>query len=453
MPQYLADEHGSTGDHSVANRGSEAVRKGGVSGPLVIAPEHRRLLVDEPVGIVLTGCEPGADVAVKATVDDGANVYEAAATFEADASGTVDTAVSASRDGTYTGVDPFGLWWSGEHTGPSSASSRASIVASVRADSSGATAEGVMERIWHSPGVTVTEVRDSDVWGTFARPAGPGPFPAIVAFGGSGGGLGPAAAWGPVLASHGLAVLAMAYFGVPGLPTDLVRIEVETVERAVAWLRRRDDVSGEGVAVMGQSRGSELALLAGALLDHVAAVVAFAPSGISWDGLDGRGPVKAPAWTYRGADLPFTTAGGLPIGPKTSVPISLRSAFTSVLGDRPAIEAAEIPVERVRGPIMLVSGEEDAMWPSTEMSELVERRAAEHGFAHPVVHLRYPDAGHVCAGVPGTPVVTVVPKHPLTGAAYAFGGSRAGNARARADSWPRVIEFLHGALPLNRMSP
>jgi len=55
--------------------------------------------------------------------------------------------------------------------------------------------------------------------------------------------------------------------------------------------------------------------------------------------------------------------------------------------------------------------------------------------------LRYPDAGHLCAGVPGTPAVTEN-RHHLTGQVYAFGGSQAGNARARADSWPRVLQFL-----------
>ena len=48
--------------------------------------------------------------------------------------------------------------------------------------------------------------------------------------------------------------------------------------------------------------------------------------------------------------------------------------------------------------------------------------------------------------VPGTPVVTEVRRHPLTGGSYSFGGTRAGNALARADSWPRVVAFLRDAL-------
>jgi BAAT / Acyl-CoA thioester hydrolase C terminal len=70
----------------------------------------------------------------------------------------------------------------------------------------------------------------------------------------------------------------------------------------------------------------------------------------------------------------------------------------------------------------------------------------DRGFPHPIVHLCYRDAGHNSAGVPGAPVVTEARRHPLTGRRYSFGGTRAGNAHARADSWPRVVACLRDAL-------
>jgi len=76
-----------------------------------------------------------------------------------------------------------------------------------------------------------------------------------------------------------------AYFGVPGLPDRLAQIPVETVERAASWLLARDDVGLGRVAVMGQSRGGELALLAGASLDVIGAVVGVVLSGVVWCGV------------------------------------------------------------------------------------------------------------------------------------------------------------------------
>jgi dienelactone hydrolase len=197
---------------------------------------------------------------------------------------------------------------------------------------------------------------------------------------------------------------------------------------------------------MGYSRGSELAMLSGVLLEHVDAVVACAPSGVVWNGLDQRGPVDAPAWTFHGEPVPYAVVHRptRPVDPNEA--FSLRPLFDQALEDEVMIRASEIPVECLRGPLLLLSGGADLMWPSTPMAELAERRAERHKRAHRVEHLRYPDAGHVGFGPPGTPLMTSVPHHPLTGGSYAFGGTRATNARSRADSWPRVLLFLARAL-------
>lgn len=113
------------------------------------------------------------------------------------------------------------------------------------------------------------------------------------------------------------------------------------------------------IAVIGMSRGSELALLAGALLEPIGPVVVFAPSGICWAGLGAHGPVGAPAWRFSGNDIPCTGMhpGGLPLPrPASKAPVVLRPFYEAFLGDRDIIRAAEIPVEQVKGPVLMVSG-------------------------------------------------------------------------------------------------
>jgi dienelactone hydrolase len=420
-----------------SGRGSE-VR----AAPLRIVIPPGPVLVDDPRGVVISGCEPGEPVVVRARAETGNTTREAVATFRANQGGTVDTGQDASLAGTYTGTDPFGLWWSGDLVASTAGGITAPVSAALHAEASGRTAQATVERLWLAPGVMVTEVREPGVWGLFARPAGPGPFPAVIAFAGSGGGLGAAAAWAPVLASHGIVALAIAYFGVPGLPDALVRVDVEVVGRAADWLLRRPDVADRRIAVLGTSRGSELALLAGALLDPIGAVVAFAPSGVCWPGLGG--PVGASAWRFGGDDIPCADGkpAGLPLpAAAPGSPIAMRPLFEALLADHDMIRAAEIPVERVKGPILLVSGEADAMWPAADLVQIAERRAASRGFPHRLTHLRYPGAGHMCGGVPGTPVATEI-RHPLTGQLYSLGGTPAGNARARAGSWPQVLQTL-----------
>jgi dienelactone hydrolase len=406
--------------------------------------------MDEPTGIVISGGAPGRPVTVTASTLIDGSVHKATATFTADHTGVVDTARDASTAGSYTGTDPFGLWWSATPAGPAAhaATPPGPVTTRLRAETAGGPVTAEFQRHWLAPGATLTEVREPGVRGIFARPAGPGPFPGVVAFAGSGGGLGPAAAWAPLLASHGLATLAIAYFGGPGLPGGLVGIEVEVVERATRWLLRRGDVASGTVGVMGASRGSELALWAGALLDTIGAVAAFAPSGISWSGLDAGGPVDAPAWTFAGQPLPYAHIGAAAkaAAAPSAGPVALRAAFEPVLASPRLFESAVIPVEDIRGPVLFVSGEADTMWPATPMTRIAEQRARDRGFPHPIVHLCYRDGGHTSAGVPGTPVVTEARRHPLTGGSYSFGGTRAGNAHARADSWPRLVAFLRAAL-------
>lgn len=284
--------------------------------------------------------------------------------------------------------------------------------------------------------VAVSEVQEPGILGIFAHPETPGPWPAVVAFGGSSGGLGPSAGWAPALAEEGFAVLAVSYFGAPGVPPSLLEIEVEVVERAAAWLIDNGHAAGDRVAAMGISRGSELALLAGVHLDAVGPVVAFAPSGICWSALGPGGPIDAPAWTFRGDPLPFVSmAGGPPPTAPPPGPMSLRPLFEMALADPARWAGAEIPVERVRGPILLVSGEDDAMWPSTPMGELVERRASERAGAHPVTHLHYADAGHTGA-FPTSPVrprsTTPSPAPPTPWAGRRRATPRRGPTRGRA---------------------
>lgn len=406
-------------------------------------------LMDAPCSFVVTGCVPGSKVEVTCATEVNGGVHESHALFEADEAGTIDTTCHPSLAGSYRGVDPFGLWWSAELAAAAPpCPPSAPVVSRIDVHTAGLSIAAEVRRHWLAASATAQPVHESGIRGLFCRPPGPGPFPGVVAFGGSGGGLGPAAAWAPTLASRGLAVLAVSYFGAPGLPDSLVEIDIGVVERAAQWLLARTDVQPHGVAVMGQSRGSELALLAAALLPDMHAVVVIAPSGVIWSGLDAGGPVDAPAWTFRDDPLPY-----LPIGAEASVantsmqsdaPVALLPAFAASLDSVDIDHPAVIPIEQVRGPVLLISGGVDAMWPSTPMSDLAVRRAAASGRDHLVTHLRYERAGHMCAGVPGLPVV-VDARHPLTGSRYSFGGTRTHNAQARVDSWPRIVTFLHEA--------
>ncbi|MFZ1990491.1 MAG: acyl-CoA thioester hydrolase/BAAT C-terminal domain-containing protein [Alphaproteobacteria bacterium] len=253
---------------------------------------------------------------------------------------------------------------------------------------------------------------------------------AIITLQGSGGGYltAPAGA----LSGHRFISLALAWYAVPGLPADLVRIPIEYVERAINWLYARTQV--KKIVLLGTSKGGELALLCGAYFPSVRAVIAYVPSGqtLPWR-TEELGQVAC--WTYRDKDLPWTAMDYSRNPPPREGRFIIRPGYESTLDDPAEIERTAIPIERTNGPILMISGGQDAMWPSSVFSQLALERAKRLGFAHEITHLDYPEAGHAI-GIPNQPRV------PGKGDVFELGGTPRDNALGSRDSWVKVLAFL-----------
>ena len=120
-------------------------------------------------------------------------------------------------------------------------------------------------------------------------------------------------------------------------------------------------------------------------------------------------------------------------------PAALVSSYEAGLKDEAVVAAATIPVENIGGPVLLLSGADDQMWPSARMGEMVMRRLDEHGFGFRHEHLIYEGVGHSI----GFPYVPTTMGNMGT---LLEGGTPEGTAAANADSWPKVLEFLEEGL-------
>ncbi|QBD78269.1 hypothetical protein EPA93_20610 [Ktedonosporobacter rubrisoli] len=70
-------------------------------------------LIDEPVSLCLLGLQPHQHATIHAQMLDGfRQCWQSAATFVADAQGRIDLNVQKPLAGSYTEVDPMGLFWS-----------------------------------------------------------------------------------------------------------------------------------------------------------------------------------------------------------------------------------------------------------------------------------------------------------------------------------------------------
>ena len=110
-----------------------------------------------------------------------------------------------------------------------------------------------------------------------------------------------------------------------------------------------------------------------------------------------------------------------------------------------AVANASIPVENIKGPVMLVSGGDDQMWPSAKFSEMVMERLKNSNFPYRFEHLYYPEAGHVI-GAPHAPATVTASFHPIRKLMFAYGGHAKAYAHAAEDSWTKSLAFLKQSL-------
>lgn len=370
------------------------------------------------------------------------------AIFETDPAGEVTLATAPALRGSYRGVSAMGLFWSMERqdeAAPAIPLDGDFPITLAVGGRDGARAQVRLERRLVSTGVTRRDVKTDGLVGTLFTPASPGPHPGVIVLSGESGGVWLSLA--ALLASRGYAALALGYFGMPGLPRYLVNIPVEYFERAVAWLLETVRPPDGFVAAIGISRGGELALLLGASLPAISAVVAYAPSGVVFGPVGPAEPDDS-AWTRGGRPLAHLgqhnrSVDWSAIDPKR-IPIVERPLYESMLGDRDAVERSSIPVEQTKGPVLLISGKADDQWPSSELAQIAYYRLQGNRHPYPFAHLSYDGAGHGLS-FPYVPTTVTSYVHPLTRRRYSLGGHPAMTARANADSWPRVLAFLADA--------
>lgn len=421
-------------------------------------------LIDVSRSIVVTGLAPGAQVGIVAQTRRGNGVlWHSRAAFVADAQGTVNLTRDAPVSGDYTGVSAMGLIWSqrpddGKARDVFPLSATEPLTTTLTATANGESVHASFLQRLAAPGVTRHDVRAPDneegLVGTLYLPdpyAHPGPRPAVLILNGSGGGINePRAA---LYASHGYAAFALAYFKAPGLSDYISNTPLEYFERALAWLRKRVAPLHDFVAVSGQSRGGELALLLGATFpEAVSAVIGYVPGAVVHSGQNAADPAvgrEGPTWLYRGQPLPHLwegnrTASWAPFdeGP---APHRHERAIRTALQDADAVARARIRIERARGPVLLLSATDDGSWPSSDYARMVTAKLAEVRHPYPVQHFDYEGAGHAIV-FPYVPTTQLVYAHPVSGRISTGGGEPRANARADAQSWAAVRRFLASAV-------
>lgn len=110
------------------------------------------------------------------------------------------------------------------------------------------------------------------------------------------------------------------------------------------------------------------------------------------------------------------------------------------------VSAATIKVERIKGPILLFSGKNDSVWPSSLMADMIEKRINDSDFKFDFNNIQYENAGHLISSNPDSDSDTSerMGKITIDGKVYefAYGGTMNGDNKAKKLARIKVFEFI-----------
>uniref|UniRef100_A0A8C9PK87 Bile acid-CoA:amino acid N-acyltransferase n=1 Tax=Spermophilus dauricus TaxID=99837 RepID=A0A8C9PK87_SPEDA len=371
-------------------------------------------LADELVHIQVTGLPPSQMVALKASLkDEKGNLFRSKAFYRANEAGEVDVERDPALGGDYIGVHAMGLFWSLK---PEKAFQRLlkrdvindpfrvtlDLYDSVcLQDSTTAQprASQMVQRWFLGPGVQRKQIREGRVRGAlFLLPEGP--FPGITYLFGNIGGLVEFRA--SLLATHGFAVLALAYFAYEDLPEKLLELDLEYFEEVANFL-----------------------------LAHPKVVVTVCISG----------PNAVLDIPLRYRDLLFfffPTEFFFIVHPDPCLwGCALRNGNRDPRNE--LNQQSVLPVEKAQGCILFIVGENDECWDSRAYAEQAMEQLKSHGRSTGKM-LVYPGAGHL----------TELPYAPLCFASWSpalpcpvlWGGDPVAHAAAQEHSWGEIQKFF-----------
>ncbi|XP_029903719.1 acyl-coenzyme A thioesterase 1-like [Myripristis murdjan] len=391
-------------------------------------------LFDKPVQIKVEGLAPRQRVELRSKlVDDRGVIFKASAHYAADESGQVDVSRSPSLGGSYTGVEPMGLFWAMAPETPHSKLLKKNVLSPTLVeigvlceDTGEVLASETNERGFMTEGMRRIPLQEDRIRGVLFLPPGKGPFPGILDLYTFGGGICEPRA--SLLASKGFAVLALAYYVFQDLPkTPPKHVDLEYFEEALTFLKRHPQVQGPGIGILSSSHGCTFTLSMSSFLSGISASVC----------INGCTLITLKPLHYKDIVIPphmpnlknikITDSGLLDVSTCVSDPILEMN------------QDSLIPIERASCQFLFAASEDDRNWNSPLFAKRATEMLRNHG-KETFELVQYPKAGHLLE-VPYMPHCSSG-FHGAVGTAVVFGGEPKAHSEAQLDLWLRVQEFF-----------
>ncbi|KAM4573180.1 peroxisomal succinyl-coenzyme A thioesterase-like isoform 2-T2 [Odontesthes bonariensis] len=404
-----------------------------------------RGLVDEKFVVLVQNVLPGFQLTVHASHQcEDEHSWHAFAQYTADATGTVNVSEDASLGGTYLGVEPMGLLWSlkpipgskpGLRMRKKNVQNPMVVTISVY---QGHQTEGfadqvplanvLVERWYMAPGVCRIPVTEDGLTATLFLPSGPGPFPGLLDLWGGGGQLVEYRA--ALLASHGIASLALDYLTCKFTVETGKMVDNQYFERAYRYLQQHPQVLESRIAMLGLSLGTSITLKMAVYSKVIKLRCAVCISGSHVQPVDGS--------------LEQIMGCFKKNSEKTQLSDDNEMIWRNLLLPIPTDPSLKVDVGRLQCPLMLVVGEDDQNWCACESAMDMKQMMQQAGNSHLLTVLLYPKAGHLIEP-PYSPFArascfkSIETRQKVMAL---WGGQTLEHSRAQEDSWRKILIFL-----------
>lgn len=421
-----------------------------------ITPEVSK--ADEFVNIKISGLSKNEKVTVRAVSNDyycinasileigDKTLWESYATFSADEYGNIDLENALPIDGTYKNCDKMGLFYSMQpkQIHKSKLIQRLGDIVENRSytlmfqvESNGKIiASKAHKRIFCDETIRSEDAAQDKLLARYFTSKYNVPKPTIIVLSGSDGRIEKAQAIAELFAMHGYSALAVCYFGLEGTNESLSCIELECIENAINWLKKQATVDKNKIGIYGRSKGGEMVLLAASMFKDITCVIANTPSCYVYEGIkNSKLPSHHSSWMYKGEEIPYL---------KFSFHIILRLIIKMLKKEKGALswmykklieegdtDKATIALEKISGPVLMISSLADEIWPSKKHSETACSLFEKSHFKYEYKHITYAKSGHMLT----VPFQSIYPSEKCPYDVESW-------AKANVDSWNETIKFL-----------
>ena len=358
-------------------------------------------LADESFYIAINGLEPRAMYCIEMYLSDyycinapllldHDVIWKSTATFVSDKNGIIDISQTPSCSGSYEDIATMGLFFNAKPLTnrkkklPNSLSKIPLLdhffVEIKIIQGNTVVAERTFTRHYMSSQISHQDIYGKHFQGRLFHDKKAIKAPALIIVSGSEGRIEKAQNIAQLLSSRGYICLAVAYFGLEGLPQNLERIPIECLEEAKDFLYHHPQVDNTKIGIYGRSKGAELVLAGQSILEDVQCLVLNSPSNVIFEGIKGKLNSHSSSWTYLQKELPYQ---------KFQLGNYLLNKF---FGKHiPEDSRAQIDVSKIASPLLLLGSDVDEIWnASSAIDDIISHYKGES-----ILFKKYHETGHM----------------------------------------------------------